>query len=165
MKLQKRVLLVVLLTIVVFAGCQQVDVDNGKPITQGVFDVRDFGAVGNGVTLDTKTIQAAINACSQAGGGKVYLSNGKFLSGTLYLKDNVTIYLEAGAVLLGSTDVNDYPVTIPEFRSYTDKYTDKSLIYAEKVKNISIAGRGTIDGPGCVLQGRVEGSAICTAGN
>lgn len=154
MKSQERVLLVVLLTIILSAGCQQVNIDKEKTVSRGIFDVRDCGAVGDGVTLDTKAIQAAINACSQAGGGKVYLTNGKFLSGTLYLKDNVTIYLEAGAVLLGSADINDYPVTIPGFRSYTDNYTDKSLIYAEKVKNISIIGRGTIDGQGTSFKGK-----------
>lgn len=120
----------------------------GSQSAKGIFDVRDYGAIGDGATLDTKAIQSAIDACVQNGGGKVYLHSGSFLSGTIYLKSNVTLYIEAGAVLLGSTDLKDYPVTVSEYRSYTDNYTDKSLIYAEKAENISIAGSGVIDGQG-----------------
>ena len=123
-----------------------------QPAT-GTFNVRDYGAVGDGITLDTRAIQATIETCAQAGGGKVYFNNGKFLSGTIYLKSNVTLYIEAGAVLLGSKNLGDYPVTIPAFRSYTDNYTDKSLIYAEKVENITIMGRGVIDGQGASFEG------------
>ena len=114
----------------------------------GVFDVRRFGAVRDGVTLDTQAIQAAVDACARAGGGRVYLPAGSYVSGTVFLKSNVTLYLEAGATLLGSTDVADYPVTVPAYRSYTDRYTDQSLIYAEKAQHIAILGRGIIDGRG-----------------
>jgi len=122
----------------------------------GTFDVHDYGAVGDGTTLDTKAIQAAVDDCMQAGGGKVYVHNGTFLSGTIYLKSNVTLYLESGAVLLGSTDLEDYPATVPAFRSYTDNYTEKSLIYAEKAENVSIMGRGVIDGQGASFKGEYK---------
>jgi len=133
-----------------FAVCSEA---GAAQSAKGVFDVRDYGALGDGATLDTKAIQAAIDACTQAGGGKVYLHNGSFLSGTIYLKSNVTLYLEAGAVLLGSTNLGDYPVTVPAFRSYTDNYTNKSLIYAERQENIAILGRGVIDGQGASFKG------------
>jgi len=120
---------------------------------QGVFDVRAFGAKGDGSILDTKSIQAAIDACAAAGGGRVVLAGGRFLSGTIELKSRVSLYMEAGAVLLGSTDLKDYPVRVQGFRSYTDNYTDKSLIYAEKAEGISILGWGTIDGQGKSFKG------------
>jgi hypothetical protein len=141
------------LLLVAFAGCAN---NSNQPATlpaKGVFDVRDYGAVGDGVAMDTKAIQAAIDACTSANGGKVYLHNGKFLSGTLRLKSNVTLYIEAGAELLGSTNLADYPVIIEQYRSYADNYRNKSLIYAEKAEDIAIMGRGTIDGQGVAFEG------------
>lgn len=115
----------------------------------GVWDAFAFGAKGDGKTMDTKAIQTAIDQCHAAGGGKVYLHNGTFLSGTIYLKSNVTLYVEAGATLLGSANVADYPITPSKYPTYGgDLVTDKMFIYAEEAHNISIAGRGTIDGRG-----------------
>jgi polygalacturonase len=116
-------------------------------------DVTDFGAVGDGTTLNTKALQTAINACANHGGGTVRIPAGRFLSGTLFLKSGVHLYLDAGAVLLGSTRLDDYPVTPGGFRSYTDTYTDKSLIYAENAENIGLSGAGCIDGQGKSFQG------------
>jgi polygalacturonase len=113
-----------------------------------VFNILDYKAKGDGVTLNTKSIQAAIDACSKSGGGTVWFPAGRFVSGTIYLKSHVTLLLDAGAVLEGSKDLKDYPVTISKVRSYTDNYTDKSLIYAEGLVNISITGHGMIDGNG-----------------
>lgn len=134
-------------------GCTGVNTATDTQWPKGVFNVRDYGAIGDGATLDTKAIQAAIDACTRAGGGKVYLNNGIFLSGTIYLKDNATLYLEAGSVLLGSSDLKDYSVNIPTQRSYTDDYTNKSLIYAEKAENIAVMGCGIIDGQGAAFKG------------
>jgi polygalacturonase len=114
-----------------------------------VWDPRDFGAKGDGTTLDTKALQAAIDSCHDHGGGKVYLHGGRFLSGTLCLKSHVTLHIEAGAMLLGSGNADDYPVTASQHPSYTGTYvTNKMLIYAENARNISIMGRGTINGQG-----------------
>ena len=112
------------------------------------YDARDFGARGDGITLDTKALQAAIDSCSHAGGGTVILAGGTFLSGTIYLQNYVTLQIENGATLLASTNLADYPLNVPERRSYTDNYTDKSLIYAEKVNHIALQGLGVIDGQG-----------------
>jgi len=117
------------------------------------YDVCDYGAMADGSTLCTKAIQKAIDACSKAGGGKVRFPAGRFLSGTLVLKSNVTLHLDAGSVLLGSTDLKDYPSKVQGFRSYTDNYTEKSLIYAEKAERIAIEGRGMIDGQGKAFKG------------
>jgi polygalacturonase len=113
-----------------------------------VFNILDYGAKGDGTRLDTKSIQSAIEACAESGGGTVWFPAGKYLSGTIYLKSNVTLFLDAGAVLTGSKNLNDYPVTISKIRSYTDNYTDKSLIYGEGLEHIAITGQGTIDGNG-----------------
>ncbi len=120
---------------------------------QVLYDVRDFGAKPDGSTLCTQAIQAAIDKCAAAGGGTVYLPPGSFLSGTIYLKSGVTLHLDTGCTLLGSTNLNDYPPTVPAFRSYTDNYTDKSLIYGEKLERIAITGRGVLDGQGAAFKG------------
>jgi polygalacturonase len=120
---------------------------------KALFQVREFGALGDGARLDTKSIQAAVDACAAAGGGSVYFAPGAYLSGTIFLKNGVALYLEAGATLLGSKRLEDYPVTISKIRSFTDSYTDKSLIYGEGLSNIAILGRGVIDGQGAAFQG------------
>jgi hypothetical protein len=118
------------------------------PSSHGRFDVREFGARGDGVTLDTQAIQQAIDACAASGGGQVYLQGGRFLSGTLRLKSNVTLYVETGATLLGSTNIADYPDITPALiYLYRARFT-RYLIYAEKAENIALAGRGVIDGQG-----------------
>ena len=115
--------------------------------------VRDFGARGDGLALETKALQAAIEACARAGGGVVYVPPGKYLTGTLFLKSHVTLHLSAGATLLGSSNLEDYPVTVPSVRSYTDTYTERSLIYGENLENVTLEGRGVIDGQGGRFQG------------
>ena len=74
-----------------------------------VFDVRDFGAKGDGVTLNTVAIQKAIDACAEQGGGRVLVENGTYMTGTVILYSNVNLHIEANAVLLGSPDCADYP--------------------------------------------------------
>ena len=118
-----------------------------------VYDVRDFGAKADGKTLCTKSIQRAIDKCATDGGGTVYLGQGAFLSGTIYMKSGVTLKLDPACTLLGSKNLKDYPETVPAFRSYTDNYTNKSLIYGEKLDKIAIIGSGIIDGQGASFKG------------
>ena len=116
-----------------------------------IFNVRSYGAVGDGSKLDTKALQAAIDACAAAGGGTVCFPPGRYLSGTLLMKSQVGLYLEAGATLLGSRNVADYIPQAPAFKSHTvtgDPTTHLFLIYGERLENISIEGRGTLDGQG-----------------
>jgi polygalacturonase len=117
------------------------------------FNVRDHGAAGDGAHLDTKAIQDAVDACARAGGGTVLFPAGVYLSGTIVLKSRVTLELDAGAVLLGSKNLEDYPSHVPALRSYADTYTERSLIYAEGVEGIGIHGRGRIDGQGAAFRG------------
>lgn len=118
-----------------------------------VYDVCDYGAQADGKKLSTKAIQRAIDACARDGGGTVYFPPRTFLSGTIYMKSGVTLRLDAGCTLLGSADLQDYPQTVQAFRSYTDNYTDKSLIYGEDLEHVRIVGGGTIDGQGRSFKG------------
>ena len=120
------------------------------------FNIHDYGAKGDGATLNTKSIQSAIDACSQSGGGTVYFPAGKYLSGTIFLKSHITLFLDAGAALTGSKDLKDYPVTVSKLISYMDNYTDKSLIYGEGLEQIAIIGQGTIDGNGAFFTGVIK---------
>ena len=119
----------------------------------GIYNVVDFGAVGDGKTLDTKAIQAAVDACSKNGGGTVFLPAGTYLSGTIYLKDHVMLNLDTGVVLLGSTNVDDYPLNHCDFPSYSDSYVGRALIWGEGLHDIAITGRGTINGQGAHFKG------------
>lgn len=118
------------------------------PVFALTISPRDFGAVGDGRQLDTQAIQAALDRCSAQGGGTVLLEGGTFLSGTLNLRSRVTLKIEAGAILLGSTNVADYPHHIPKVRSYTDNYVKQSLLVGEDLENIALVGEGLIDGQG-----------------
>ena len=117
-------------------------------LVSAALDVRSFGAKGDGQTLDTRAIQAAIDSASACGGETVVLTPGKYLSGTLVLKSNVTLHIERGATLLGSTQFSDYPAYESSYVSHIKRYSNRSLIFAEKVENITICGEGTIDGQG-----------------
>lgn len=120
--------------------------------SEAVFSVRDFGALGDGRTRDTRAIQGAIDAAAKAGGGTVSFGPGRYLSGTLFLKSHVALRLARGAVLLGSTNLADYPPTIPKIRSYTDNYVRQSLIYGEGLEDVAITGSGAIDGQGAAFK-------------
>ena len=112
-----------------------------------VYDIRTFGAVGDGATLDTKPLQAAIDKCSAAGGGTVLVAGGKFVTGTFYLKSDVTLRVDSGAVILGSMNIADY-TTDTDRTMYNEPYMNRCFIFARDAKNISIEGAGTIDGQG-----------------
>lgn len=108
-----------------------------------VCDARTYGAKADGVTKDTKAIQAAIDDCASAGGGTVRLSGGTFVSAPIVLKSNITLDIAKGATLFGSPDHADYPAKT-EFRAPGTQ----SLVSATNAENITITGGGTIDGNG-----------------
>ncbi len=107
------------------------------------FNIRNFGAVGNGVVLNTKTIQGAIDSCAGSGGGTVYVPAGIFLTGTLELRSNINLCLENGAELKGSPDMTDYKKYQSPHASEISHY---GVLFASNGENISITGQGTING-------------------
>ena len=119
-------------------------------------DVKEQGAVGDGQALDTLAINRAIDRCHDNGGGVVYVPPGTYLVGTVVLKSNVTLYLEAGATLLGSKRLEDY--TPQPGPSSLGDANQKHLIFARDAENLGLAGPGRIDGQGSafwVPSGRV----------
>lgn len=118
-----------------------------------LFDARDYGAVGNGSTLDTAALQAAINACAGTG-GSVLLTNGTFRSGTLTLGSNMTFFIAPTATLLGSTTTTHYPVlTTGSGNTQVSKNLKRALLYAPGVTQLRIDGGGTLDGQGDAFGG------------
>lgn len=98
--------------------------------------------------LSSPRIQEALDACSAAGGGRVVLGPGSYRCGTLFLRDNVTLHLEAGASILGSPKLSDYPAPETSFVDAVGDIRGRALILAEHVKNVALTGEGVIDGNG-----------------
>lgn len=122
----------------------------------------ECGAAGDGKTLNTEILQAAIDRIGKAGGGTFVVSNGCYLTGGLFLRSNVELRIEAGATLLGSTNPYDYTAitldNIPEGRGMDS--SRMGLIVAQGVNNIKITGYGTIDGQGRALALNVDSLSL-----
>ena len=113
--------------------------------------VRHYGAKGDGVTKDTAAIQRAIDACAVKGGGRVTVPKGSWLSGTIYLKSGVELHLDEGATLMASGDLFDYNAedAYPEnWSCLSEGWRGHHLIIARDAENVSITGKGVIDGNG-----------------
>jgi len=108
--------------------------------------ILDYGAVPDGKTMNTQAIQRAIDTVFRAGGGLIYAPPGTFLTGGIELKSRVTLYLEAGCVLLGSSSLSDYSYH-PGPAEHEDANV-RHLIFAQNAEDVTICGPGTIDGQG-----------------
>ena len=119
--------------------------------TQLVLSVKEFGAKGDGIAYDTEAIQSAIDSATAAGGGTVSLPAGTYLSGSIWLKDNVELHLEEGAVIKGSPDIKDYcsadccPQNEAEI-GWGDYISGGHLLLGVGVQNVTLSGPGKIDG-------------------
>ena len=125
----------------------------------GIYNVRDFGAKGDGTTLDTPALQSAIDACTRDGGGTVLVPAGTFVIGATELKSNVTLHIANGATLLGSGDGKQYHAVdaIPLSGDTTLVDGNWALLFAVNAKNVTIEGPGTIDGQGALFHSKVRG--------
>lgn len=109
------------------------------------FVVTGYGAIADGKTLNSAAFARAIEACNKAGGGRVLVPPGKYLTGAVYLKSNVNLHLEEGATLLFSTDPADYPIVFTRWEGM-ELMNYSALLYAYGEKNIAITGKGVLDG-------------------
>ena len=128
-------------------------------------DARDFGAAGDGRTMDTEALQRAIDACARTG-GRVILQDGVFLTGTLRLRSHVELHIDAGATLLASPRCGDSPpiararvnaAMLPRGRA-------SCLLLAEDCENVALTGRGTLDCSGSNFVTRRRRRTTCATG-
>jgi len=118
-----------------------------------IFNIQDYGAKPGSSTLNTESIQSTIDACHAAGGGTVLVPNGVFLTGTLWLRSHVNLHLAPQAVLLGSDQIDHYPLTGEEIT----QEMRQALIIAVNAIQVSITGRGAVDGQGASFPCGTEG--------
>ncbi len=117
------------------------------------FNVKNFGAKGNGKKMDSPAIQKAIDKCAESGGGRVIVPPGTYLCATIVLKDNVTLSVQKDALLLGTTDINAYKNLDP-FTEGLGIEVGSAFIVAIDAKNIGLEGEGVIDGQGSALKAK-----------
>lgn len=133
---------------------------SAQPALANSFNVRAFGAAGDGDKLDTDAINAAIAAAAQAGGGTVYFPAGRYLSFSIRLQSNVSLYLDAGSIIIAAEPKDGYgQYDLPEpnewdaYQDFGHSHWHNSLIWGEGLVNVTISGRGLIWGRGLIRSG------------
>jgi exo-poly-alpha-galacturonosidase len=109
--------------------------------------ISEHGAVGDGMTLNTKAIQSVIDDCAKSGGGTIVVPAGVFVTGSIFLKQGVNLCVEKGGVLKGSQNTNDYPWINTRIAGFEMKWP-AALVNADGVTNLQLSGEGTLDGSG-----------------
>jgi len=125
------------------------------PAPKASYNVRDFGAIGDGKTKDTAAFQKALDTCAVNGGGEVVVPAGEYLIGSIQLGTRTIIRLEKDSLLTGSPDLDDYPLMDIRWEGRTER-GHRSLIYAANVEHIGIVGPGAIRGDNGVAASNVE---------
>src|SRR5687767_11824420 len=146
----KKVVLLNLFTIAsLFAYTQKekLPVIKSPVFKKDTVSIKKYGAVADGNTLNTKNINAVIDALSKKGGGVVLVPAGLWLSGPIVLKNNINLHLAAGATLLFTADKNEYPLVEANWEGLP-QMRNQSPISATNATNIAITGKGVIDGNG-----------------
>ena len=121
--------------------------------SSAVFNVKDFGALGDGSTINTEAFNKAVEVCADAGGGTVAVPAGTYLTGTIHMKSHVTLLLEKDSILKGTADLDAYMSYVPtserDMKKYDTAYRtrwNRALILGVGVNNAAIVGAGEIDG-------------------
>jgi len=112
------------------------------------FDVSFYGVIGDGMTDNTDAIAEIVRKIDEKGGGTLYFPPGEYVTGTIKLKSNMTLYLEGGAVILGSENTKKFPMITKEMLPGYTREGHSAIIQAVHAKNVTITGRGTINGRG-----------------
>lgn len=136
------------------------------------YNVKDFGAKGDGTTLDSPAINAAIEEAVKNGGGRVVVPAGRYLSGSIRMKSNIELNIESGAVIIAApASMKAYDESevfgFPEYQDGGHTYFHNSLIWADGEENVSVTGHGMIDGEGLTKKdtetaGQVHGGSVGT---
>ena len=126
---------------------------------QHVYDVRDFGAKGNGVHIDSPAINAAIEQAAQKGGGTILLTAGVYPCYSIRMESNITLQLDSGAVLKAAMPTAEETFDLPEenpsqYQDFGHSHWKNSLIWGIGLHNVAITGKGRIDGSGVLSRGR-----------
>jgi len=116
--------------------------------TEQVYNISNYGAIGDGATLNTMAIQNTIDDCSKHGGGKVVVPAGNFVTGSIRIFSNINLYLEAGAILTGSLEDKDYLYQKDFGFSGSGAGTKIGIVFAQNAENVSLTGEGSINGQG-----------------
>ena len=123
-----------------------------SPVTIGSakkpYNILDFDAIPDSKTLCTQAIQNAVDQCAESGGGTVYFPAGTWLTGTIYLESHITLRLDSGCLLLGSKEKKDYGRPCKLHGTEGETFSYWAIIAGKNLNNVSICGRGTIDGQG-----------------
>lgn len=122
-----------------------------------MISISEYGAVPGTQAVQTAAIQAALDACAANGGGTVLVPAGTYQIGTLRLESHVTLHLENGALLKGSSRMEDYPEVAGGFTDAVGQKRNRCLIYSNGSSRVAISGEGTIDGNGGAFEKDQDG--------
>lgn len=149
-----------LATLSVLAISATLIVADGDASAAGTFNIRDYGATGNGSSNDTPAIQRAINAAAAAGGGTVRAPSGTYKSSnSIHLKSGITIQLDAGATIIGASGTGyDAPESNPfdQYQDYGHSHFHNAMMWGDRLTDIAFTGSGTIDGGGHLITGNPD---------
>src|SRR5262249_35664103 len=133
----------------------------GVQLHGATFDVKSFGAKGDGKTAEREAILRAIDAAAAAGGGTVYFPAGAYVTGSVRLKSNVTLQLDSGTVIEASADAAAYDAPEPnqwdKFQDFGHSHFHNALIWGEGLENVAIVGSGLLHGKGLTRNDRGPG--------